>query len=178
MAKTAGAQAVNTVERFIETLTANAAHVSCIRQLDEAIPLIERFMQEKALPPRLHLSPALQREWPVSNGITLSHGTTDGTHKLCASRAWAGIADTGTLVLLSGPDNPTRLNFLPDYHLVFLRKDQIVADKKAIWQKLEQQGALPRAVNFISGPSRTADIEQTIALGAHGPRFLWVFVEG
>lgn len=169
---------MNTVERFIETLTANAARVSSIRELGEAVPLIEQFIREKTLAPHLHLSPALQREWPVSNGITLTRGTSDGTHKLCASRAWAGIADTGTLVLLSGPDNPTRLNFLPDYHLVFLRKNQIVADKKAIWRKLEQEGTLPRAVNFISGPSRTADIEQTIALGAHGPRFLWVFVEG
>lgn len=168
---------MNPVERFIETLTANAARVNCIRQLSEAIPLIERFIREKALAPHLHLSPALQREWPVSEAFTLTHGTTDGTHKLCASRAWAGIADTGTLVLLSGPDNPTRLNFLADYHLVFVRRHQIVADKKAIWQPLAQAGSLPRAVNFISGPSRTADIEQTIALGAHGPRFLWVFVE-
>lgn len=169
---------MNTVERFQQNLTLNAARVDAIQQLADAVPLIERFIAEKQLEPKLHLSPALQREWPATPNIAITHGTTDGSHKLCASRAWAGIADTGTLVLLSGPDNPSRLNFLADYHLVFVRKDQIVADKKAIWQKLEQQDALPRAVNFISGPSRTADIEQTIALGAHGPRFLWVLVEG
>ena len=169
---------MNTLERFLQNLTLNAARVDVIQRLPDAIPLLKSFIAEKHLEPRLHLSPALQREWPASPGITISHGSTDGTHKLCASRAWAGIADTGTLVLLSGPDNPTRLNFLADYHLVFVRKDQIVADKNAIWQKLEQEETLPRALNFISGPSRTADIEQTIALGAHGPRFLWLFVEG
>ena len=169
---------MNTIERFLQNLTVNAARVDVIQRLTDAIPLIERFIVEKALAPQLHLSPALQREWPTTHHIEITHGTTDGTHKLCASRAWAGIADTGTLVLLSGPDNPTRLNFLADYHLVFVRKDQIVADKKKIWKKLEQEETLPRALNFISGPSRTADIEQTIALGAHGPRFLWVFVEG
>lgn len=171
---------MNTVERFLQVMTANSARVDCIDTLDDAIPLIESFIAEKQLELHLRLSPALSKEWPVSNepGFSHSGGTSDGSHKLCASRAWAGIADTGTLVLLSGPDNPTLPNFLADYHLVFVKKDQIVTNKKAIWERLEKLGEMPRALNFISGPSRTADIEQTIQLGAHGPRFLWVFVEG
>ena len=179
---------MNTLERFLQVMTANSARVDCIHTLADAIPMIESFIAEKQLDHQLRLSPALHREWPkprraaLSQDIvlqnTIADESTDGSHKLCASRAWAAIADTGTLVLLSGPDNPTRLNFLPDYHLVFVRKDQIVANKKAIWEKLEKLGEMPRALNFISGPSRTADIEQTFQLGANGPRFLWLFVEG
>ncbi len=164
------------VEQFIATMRNNAARVDQVSQLQEALPLIDAFVQERHLPSQIRLSPALAQSWPATSNLETSSGTTAGDHKLCGSEAWAAIADTGTLVLMSGPDNPTRLNFLADFHLIRIRTGQIVANKSAIWKMLEQQGTLPRAINFISGPSRTADIEQTIQLGAHGPRFLWVLV--
>lgn len=168
---------MNTAERFVQTMTANAARVDTIKSVKDAVPLIKKFIKEHQLEPHLQVSPALQAEWSKSKVLKAGFGTTDGTHKICVSRAWGAIADTGTLVLLSGADNPTRLNFLADYHLVFLKKDLIVENKSAIWKRLEALGEMPRALNFISGPSRTADIEQTIQLGAHGPRFLWVLIE-
>jgi L-lactate dehydrogenase complex protein LldG len=82
-------------------------------------------------------------------------------------------------MLASGPDNPTTLNFLPDTHIVVVNAKDIAPDYETLWQRLRESygaGAMPRAVNWITGPSRSADIEQTLILGAHGPRRLHVIV--
>lgn len=92
--------------------------------------------------------------------------------------AFAGIAETGTLMLYSRPDSPTTLNFLPDTHLVVLRKQDIVGPYEDAWDRLRavSPGRLPRTVNLITGPSRSADIEQKLQMGAHGPRQLVIFL--
>jgi L-lactate dehydrogenase complex protein LldG len=91
------------------------------------------------------------------------------------------VAESGTLALLSGPDNPTTLNFLPDTHIVVVDAGDIVGDYETVWRRLRERygaGSMPRTVNFVTGPSRSADIEQTIILGAHGPRALHILVVG
>jgi len=94
------------------------------------------------------------------------------------TRAFAGIAETGTLLLYSRPDSPTTLNFLPDTHLVVLQRRDIVGVYEEAWDRLRAHctGRLPRTVNLITGPSRSADIEQTLQLGAHGPRRLVIYL--
>jgi len=96
------------------------------------------------------------------------------------SRAFAGVAETGTLVLTSGADNPTSLNFLPDNHIVVIDAKDVAGDYEAVWPRLREKfgDLMPRVVNLITGPSRSADIEQTLILGAHGPRRLHVIVVG
>jgi L-lactate dehydrogenase complex protein LldG len=105
-------------------------------------------------------------------------GRADMTDETSLSRAFAGVAETGTLVVTSGPDNPTTLNFLPENHIVILFADDIVASYEDVWDRLRHLNgsALPRTVNMITGPSRTGDIEQTIELGAHGPRRLHIMI--
>jgi L-lactate dehydrogenase complex protein LldG len=108
-------------------------------------------------------------------------GPSDGRDPVALSHAFAGVAETGTLVLLSGPDNPTTLNFLPDTHFVMVSAADIAGDYETVWARIRAQygpGALPRTVNFITGPSRSADIEQTLILGAHGPRALHILAIG
>jgi L-lactate dehydrogenase complex protein LldG len=85
------------------------------------------------------------------------------------------------LFLLSGPDNPTTLNFLPEAHIVLIEAADIAGCYEEAFDRLRAiygEGNLPRSVNLISGPSRTADIEQTIVRGAHGPRRLLVLILG
>ncbi len=85
------------------------------------------------------------------------------------------------LVLTSGPDNPTTLNFLPDVHVVVVDAADVASDFETAMARLRERygvGDLPRTVNLITGPSRSADIEQTLMLGAHGPRKLHVIVVG
>ena len=73
-------------------------------------------------------------------------------------------------MLCSGHDTPAALSLLPETHIALVRLSRIVAAMEDAWQLARDElGRLPRAVNFVSGPSRTGDIEQTIVLGAHGP---------
>ncbi len=119
---------------------------------------------------------------PWERAGTLEVSTAiDAVMLTSVSHAFAGVAETGTLVLASGPDNPTSLNFLPDNHIVVIDAKDVAGDYESIWPRLREQygeGLMPRAVNLITGPSRSADIEQTLILGAHGPRRLHVIVVG
>ncbi|MDG4585055.1 MAG: LUD domain-containing protein, partial [Candidatus Competibacter sp.] len=108
--------------------------------------------------------------WPEEPTLRIERRAAVDGDKTSVSLAFAGIAETGTLMLLSGPHSPTTLNFLPDTHIVVLRTDRIVGAYEDAWDLLRARGSgMPRTVNFITGPSRSADIEQTVQMGAHGP---------
>ena len=82
-------------------------------------------------------------------------------------------------MLVSGSDNPTTLNFLPDNHIVVLRAADLEGDMESAWDRIRERygkGVMPRTVNMITGPSRSGDIEQQIILGAHGPRRLHIVI--
>jgi L-lactate dehydrogenase complex protein LldG len=116
--------------------------------------------------------------WQDAPSLSVSTGPSDGKQLAAISCAFGAAAESGTLVLVSGADNPTTLNFLPDVHFVVLHAADIDGDYESVWARLRGRfgDAWPRTVNWISGPSRSADIEQTIILGAHGPRRLHVFI--
>jgi len=119
--------------------------------------------------------------WAATTQITIAHGPSDGSDAVSISHAFAGVAETGTIVLVSGPDNPTTLNFLPETHIVVLLAEEIVSDFETAWDSVRRhygKDDLPRTVNMITGPSRSADIEHTILLGAHGPKRLHVMIVG
>jgi L-lactate dehydrogenase complex protein LldG len=93
--------------------------------------------------------------------------------------AFAGVAETGSLVLLSGPQHPTSLNFLPEYFIAVLLSHRILPHLEDVWRALRAEiDGMPRTLNYVTGPSRTADVEQTIQMGAHGPRKLHVVLIG
>lgn len=119
--------------------------------------------------------------WDKEKTLEVSTGRSDGKQLAAVSYAFGGVAESGTLVLLSGPDNPTTLNFLPDHHLVVIDAKDVAGDYETVWDRLRKKfgaGKMPRAVNWITGPSRSGDIEQKTLLGAHGPRSLHVLVVG
>jgi len=103
-------------------------------------------------------------------GLDIQVRPTTGDDRLGITGAFCAIAETGTLVILGGPDTPTATTLLPDTHIAVVRADRVVSGMEEAFALIRQErGGLPRAVNMISGPSRTGDIEQTIVLGAHGP---------
>lgn len=111
--------------------------------------------------------------------LEVTAGRSDGGQLNAISHAFAGIAESGTLLTLSGEDNPTTLNFLPDNHIVVLDAADLAGDIETALARLRARfgkGAMPRTANFITGPSRSADIAQTMLLGAHGPRNLHIIV--
>ncbi len=144
---------------------------------------VARFLRENNCPATLRMgADARLHAMPWSEtSLEILHGASDGRDVNAVSAAFAGIAETGTLALVSGADNPTTLNFLSDNHIVVLSRDAILADYESAFAKLRVaygKGGAPRTLNFITGPSRSADIEQTLLLGAHGPRRLHIVVVG
>jgi L-lactate dehydrogenase complex protein LldG len=113
--------------------------------------------------------------------LAMTWGATEGNDPVGLSHAVGGVAETGTVVLASGPDNPTTLAFLPETHIVVVRAADIAGDYETAWTMVRARygkGQMPRTVNWITGPSRSADIEQTLLLGAHGPQRLHLIVVG
>ena len=109
-------------------------------------------------------------------GLDVSEGPGRIREPATLSRAFAGIAEIGAVMLLSGPGNPVTLSFLGETHFVVLRAAEIEAGMEGAWARLRTSGHEPRTVNMVAGPSRTGDIEQTLELGAHGPVALHLFV--
>ena len=144
---------------------------------------VARFLRENNCPATLRMGADARlaaMPWSATS-LEILHGASDGRDVNAVSAAFAGIAETGTLALVSGADNPTTLNFLSDNHIVVLSRDAILADYESAFAKLRGaygKGGAPRTVNFITGPSRSADIEQTLLLGAHGPRRLHIIIVG
>jgi hypothetical protein len=136
---------------------------------------VATYMTGRGLAGPVAVAPSLETlDWRSAE-LEPRFGRSFGEEPLCVSRAFCGVAETGSLVLLSGPENPTTLNFLPDHHLVVLHAADLVSHLEDAWDRIRARDAVwPRTVNLITGPSRTADVEQTIQLGAHGPRSLHV----
>ncbi len=120
-------------------------------------------------------------DWPGA-GLSCAARSAVDADTVGITSCFCAIAETGTLMLLSGPDTPATVSLLPETHIALVPTGRIVATMEDAFALLRAEGGgeLPRAVNFISGPSRTGDIEQTIVLGAHGPCrvHLVVFGEG
>lgn len=108
-------------------------------------------------------------DWAAS-GLSVAARPAVDADKTGISGCFCAIAESGTLMLLSGPQTPATISLLPETHIALVDVSRIVATMEDAFALLRtERGSLPRAVNFISGPSRTGDIEQTIVLGAHGP---------
>jgi L-lactate dehydrogenase complex protein LldG len=165
---------------FLKMLTEASGSCDVVRSRDDVPGAIGNYLRQNNLPlavrrgedARLSALP-----WSREPMIDVSIGASDGRQLVSVSHALAGVAETGTLVLTSGRDNPTTLNFLPDHHIVVLDAADLAGDLETVFARLREtwgEGQLPRVVNMITGPSRSADIEQTLILGAHGPRRLHV----
>jgi L-lactate dehydrogenase complex protein LldG len=105
--------------------------------------------------------------------LELRRGRAEDADAVGITAAFAGIAESGTMMLLSGPETPSTINLMPDSHIVVLRQSEIVGTYEEAWTELRQRlgdQVMPRTVLFVTGPSRTGDINQTLYLGAHGPR--------
>ena len=119
--------------------------------------------------------------WDTAPGLERLSGRATPDDEVTLSHALAAAAETGTLVLASGQENPVTLSFLPETHLVVLDAATLKGayeDAFDIARATLGPGVMPRTLNLISGPSRTSDIGGKTVMGAHGPRHLAVFVVG
>jgi L-lactate dehydrogenase complex protein LldG len=164
------------VERFVARFESRSGTVARVSHPD-AIPVaVAAYRQAHGLPPRAAVArPLAGLPWPA--GFAHHPGPAGPDEQMSVTPCLAGIAEIGSLMLASGPDSPTTLNFVPDHHLIVLPAGHIVRHFEDAWTLLRAlPGGLPRATNIISGPSRTGDVELTIQLGAHGPRSVHVLL--
>jgi L-lactate dehydrogenase complex protein LldG len=168
---------------LIEMLAAQGADSVRTPSPEATVRVIADYLASRNLPPSLRMSvePVLAAlPWSLAPQITRSHGVAEPSDTASLTRALVAVAETGTLVLVSGLGSPTTLNFLPESQIVLLSAGDIVGSYEEAWDRLRALyggRTLPRTVNWISGPSRTADIEQTIIRGAHGPKRLLVVIQ-
>jgi L-lactate dehydrogenase complex protein LldG len=169
----------STIALFTEKLSYQGADISRAEDGAGAVAAIADYLRAQNLTGVLRMGEDAQLgrlPWAERPQIEIVKGPAHATDRVSLSHAFGGAAETGTLFLLSGAGNPTTLNFLPEVHMVVIEARRIFANYEPVWDLLRERGAMPRAVNLISGPSRTADIEQTIIKGAHGPRKLHVVI--
>ena len=166
------------VEQFCSKLRQGSASVQQVDQLSDVVAEIKNYLAQRNLPARLIAAPALQdQDW--AQGLDMYFGASTGDDLVSLTPCVCAIAETGSVVLFSDAQHPTTLNFLPDHHIVVVRQQQLVAHLEDAWPYMRSLDIRPRTVNFITGPSKTADVEQTLQIGAHGPRSLHVvFVNG
>jgi L-lactate dehydrogenase complex protein LldG len=131
---------------------------------------VARYLKSGNLPPAGCVWPQLADfDWKGA-GLALEPRAANGNDAVGVTGAFAAIAETGTLVFASGLDTPSTVSLLPETHVAVVSAGRVVAHMEDAWALARAEfGQLPRAINFVSGPSRTADIDQTIVLGAHGP---------
>jgi L-lactate dehydrogenase complex protein LldG len=159
-----------------EEVQATVARVASPAAVPEEVA---RYLAAENLPAELILAPDPsldQMPWSERPLLRIRRGRAEASDAVSLTPCNAAIAETGTLMLSSGAATPTTLNFLPDTHIVVVHGNQVVATYEDGWDRLRSGGMMPRAINFITGPSRTGDIEQRIELGAHGPRRLHIIL--
>jgi L-lactate dehydrogenase complex protein LldG len=169
------------IDLFVKMATAVSATVTRVKK-EEAIPeAVAVFMEEHQLPAQAVLAPEAaiaELAWE-SAGIQTRIGRAEEQDLVSVTPAYVGIAETGSLVVLSGPAHPSTLNLLPDNHIAVLKATRIVGTYEDAWDLIRKdfgQDCLPRTVLLITGPSRSADIGLVLQMGAHGPRRLHIIL--
>lgn len=172
------------VDLFCRMAESVSASVTRVAEPADVPGAVADYLRGRNLPATLRMGsdPRLAAmDWAGQKALEVKAGPSDGSDATGISFAFGAVAETGTLALASGNDNPTTLNFLPENHVVVVDAKDVAGDYETIFDRVRTvygKGAMPRALNLVTGPSRSGDIEQTIILGAHGPRALHVIVIG
>lgn len=167
------------VTRFRERALSLASTLDHAAERAEVPARVAAYLRERSLPSRaVCWRELLELDWTAA-GIEVEARSACADDLVGITGAYCAVAETGTLVVLSDQNTPPTVSLLPETHIAVLGAERVVRRMEDVWQLMRaEHGTLPRAVNFISGPSRTADIEQTVTLGAHGPYRVHVIVVG
>jgi L-lactate dehydrogenase complex protein LldG len=163
---------------FVANVEKEFGSVARVPDLDAVPEAIAAYLAAQNLPTELVMAPHPELQaipWQTRPLLRLRAGRAEATDTVSLQHAFAAVAETGTLMLPSSPQRPTTLNLLADTEIVLLRASRVVGAYEEAWDLLRAElGTMPRNVMLVTGPSRSADIEQTLELGAHGPRRLHV----
>ena len=160
------------VTAFVERATAVHAEVRHLSSAREISAAVADLLRCKNLPAEIHIAPDAQT---IDTGALTVKRTPPGPDDAALTIAPFGIAETGTLAYPAATDNPASWHFRPGFEIAVLKASDIVPHMENIIARVKANG-LPHTLNFVTGPSRTGDIEQTLELGAHGPKALAILI--
>jgi L-lactate dehydrogenase complex protein LldG len=171
------------VDLFVANVEKEFGSVARVGDTSEVPAAVADYLAAQNLAGDLVMAPHPELraiDWSSRPLLSIREGRAEGTDMVSVQHGFAAIAETGTLMLPSAAERPTTLNILSDTSVVVLRASRVVGAYEEAWDLLRSEiGAMPRNVMLVTGPSRSADIEQALELGAHGPRRLHVvLIEG
>jgi L-lactate dehydrogenase complex protein LldG len=167
---------------FASFLTAQSARVIEVASAMEVPAATARFLRETNLPARIRTGsdPFIEGlPWAGEPSLERKTGRAEADDEVGLTHALAAVAETGTMLMASGPENPVTLNFMPESHIVVVEEKDLVGCYEDAWTMVRQRfgaGVMPRTINMVSGPSRTADIGGRVVQGAHGPRRMCIII--
>ena len=166
------------IDLFVEMAERVQSDVRRVADKKDVPAAIAKYLRERNLPQRAAIAgdPDLAAcDFSTQPLLRLRVGTANDGDAVGITRALAGVAETGTLLLASSPERPTMLAYLPETCVVVIEAARVHGSYEAAWSAVGHElDAMPRSLNFVTGPSRTADIAQELQLGAHGPKRLCV----
>ena len=171
----AQSQGNDAVEQFVAKAQASDSTVTRLKTMDELPLALAEELRNRNLPAAIRTGedPAFDRDWGT---VERTKGPGRIEEAATLTRAQLALAEAGAMLFASGADNPVTLNFLGETHFAVVNASDVVGGFEDLWAVWRQLGLNPRTVNLISGPSRSADIGQTLQLGAHGPVALHIFL--
>jgi L-lactate dehydrogenase complex protein LldG len=159
------------VETFASRASAVFAEVRVLNSADEIPAAVADLLRAKNMAAEIHIAPGA----PELAALTVKR-TPPGPNDATLTTASFAIAETGTLAYPAANANPASWHFRPGFEIAVLRAADILPHMENALARIKSNGALPHTVNFVTGPSRTGDIEQTLELGAHGPKALAILI--
>jgi len=172
------------LSRFAELARAEAATVDSVACLEDVPAAVCAYLSARSCSLRIVLAPGgIVRDvpWHLSQSLEVSDGPVAPDGDTVVTGCFAGIAEAGALVVMSGAELPNELVFLSQTHIVILRVEDVVDDFECLWGWLQddyRDKPMPRTMSFIVGPSRTADLGVPSKLGAHGPARVYILLVG
>ncbi len=170
------------VARFVAMADEASATLSRVDRPGDVPRALADYLAVEDLPLAVAMSPdprLRELPWDDAPGIAIRYGAARPDDAVGVTPAFAGIAETGTLMVHSGPATPNTLHFLPETHIAVLAVSAIVGSYEEAWERLRRNFPIPpRSVTLITGPSRSSDIERSVQIGVHGPRRLHIVLCG
>jgi L-lactate dehydrogenase complex protein LldG len=170
-------------QAFLVNVLKNQGSVDCVSNRAEAVKAIGHYLYTHFRSHRLVAGndPRLAAMPWRDAGVLPRFGSLEAGEPAALSFARLGVAETGAVVTWTGKANPAANNLLPEHHIVLVDRTDLVPTMESAWDRINQELAKagrPRGINFIAGPSSTADIEGQLIYGAHGPRRWHVILLG
>ncbi len=168
---------------FLHNVVANRGSIDCAGNRSEAVKAVAQYLYQHFRTQRLVAGndPRLAALPWRDAGLLPRFGALNPSEPVALSFAQLAVAETGAVVTWTGRANPAANSLLPEHHIVLVNTTDLVKDMEYAWDRINEhieQGTRPRGVNFIAGPSSTADIAGQLVYGAHGPRRLHVILVG